>query len=91
MAQLLCSDLELGAIIWVQDFSLRLRRDSLQSAGFFSRGPGFNFQHPHSSSQLTVTLAPWDSTPSSGVSEYEICMWYTDMLFIDKKNVKIIK
>lgn len=67
VAQPLSSNLEFGTSIWAQDFSLRLRRDGLKSAGCFSRGPAFNFQHPQSSSQLTVTLVPWDSTPSSGV------------------------
>jgi hypothetical protein len=42
-------------------------RDSLvvKSPSCSSRGPGFNSQHPHSSSQLFVTLVPGDLTPSN--------------------------
>ena len=31
---------------------------------YTSRGPGFNSQHPHGSSQLPVTLVSGDLTPS---------------------------
>ena len=37
---------------------------ALKSTGCSSRRPGFNTQHPHSSSQLSVTPAPGDPTPS---------------------------
>ena len=34
----------------------------LKSIGCSSRGPRFNFQHPHGGSQLPVTQVPVDST-----------------------------
>ena len=34
----------------------------MRSLAVFSRGPRFNFQHPHGSSQLYVTPAPEDLT-----------------------------
>jgi hypothetical protein len=36
----------------------------LRALGCSSRGPGFNSQHPHGSSQLSVTPVPADPTPS---------------------------
>lgn len=36
----------------------------VKSTGWYSRGPGFNYQHPHSSSQMFVTLFPEDLTLS---------------------------
>ena len=37
---------------------------SVKSTGCSFRGPGFNSQHPHSSSQLPVILIPGDQTLS---------------------------
>jgi hypothetical protein len=37
---------------------------AVKNIGCLSRGPEFNFQYPHSSSQLLVTPVPRDSTPS---------------------------
>jgi hypothetical protein len=36
----------------------------VKSTGCFSRGPGFNSQHPHGSSKLSITSVPGDLTPS---------------------------
>ena len=40
-------------------------RDSsvVKSTDYSSRGPRFNSQHPHGSSQLSVTPVPGDPTP----------------------------
>jgi hypothetical protein len=40
------------------------------SIGSSSRGPEFNSQHPHGSSQLSVTVVLWDSMPPSAVQAY---------------------
>jgi hypothetical protein len=42
------------------------RRDgsAAKNTDFCFRGPGFNFQHPHGNSQLTVILVGEDLTPS---------------------------
>jgi hypothetical protein len=36
----------------------------VKNTDYSSRGPGFNSQHPHGSSQLSVTPVPGDLTPS---------------------------
>lgn len=38
-----------------------------------SGGPGFNFQHPQSSSQLSITLVSWDLTHSCGHYGHQEC------------------
>lgn len=45
----------------------QLRKIGVPRAGEMAqglRGPGFNFQHPHNGSQLSVSPVPGDSTPS---------------------------
>ena len=36
----------------------------IKNTGYSSRGPRFNSQYPHGSSQLSVTVVPGDVTPS---------------------------
>lgn len=42
---------------------------SLSAHWLSSRGPGFDFQHPHSASQPFITPIPWDPMLSSDASE----------------------
>lgn len=40
---------------------------AVKSTGCFSRGPGFNSQCPHGSSQQSIASVPGDPMPSSGL------------------------
>lgn len=44
-----------------------------------SRGPEFNSWHSHGGSQLLLTSAPWDLTPSPGFWGNQACIWHTYM------------
>ena len=49
--------------IWKDSWGWR-DGSAAKSTGCSSRRPGFNSQHPHGSSQLSVTQVPLDSTPT---------------------------
>ena len=51
---------------------------SVKSTGCFSRGPGFNSQDPHGSSQPSVIPVPEDPTHSLA-SKGTARMWYTEI------------
>jgi hypothetical protein len=55
-----------------------------KSTGYSSRRPVFNSQHPHGSSQLSVTLVPKDLTSSYG----HACRQNTDAHKINKVFLK---
>jgi hypothetical protein len=42
----------------------------VKSTVCYSRGLGFDSQHPHGSLQPSITIVPYDSVPSSGVQTY---------------------
>jgi hypothetical protein len=51
----------------------------VKSTGYSCRGPRFISQHPHGSTELSVTPVPRDLTPSSGLCVYQEDLWYTGM------------
>ena len=53
-----------------------------------SREPKFDPQHPHGSSQQSVTLVPEDPMPSSGFSRHQACTWYTN-IHVDKTLIHV--
>jgi hypothetical protein len=50
-----------------------------KSTGRSSSGPRFYFQHPHGSSQLSVTPVPGGPVSSSSFCGHQACMWCKDM------------
>jgi hypothetical protein len=45
----------------------------------FSRGPSFDFQHQHGSSELFITPVPENTMPSSGLHGQEANTWHIDI------------
>jgi hypothetical protein len=71
------------------------RNDSVfRSVGFSSKGPGFDSQHPHDSSQLCLTSDPGGMVPFSGLYKHQAYIWYTNIhagktpVHIKKKSLK---
>lgn len=50
----------------------------VKTAGYSSRGPGYDSKHPYGGSQPSITPVPGRVTPSSGFCYYQGHMWHTD-------------
>ena len=61
----------------------------LRSTGCSSRGPRFNSQHPHGSSQVSVTPVPGDLIPSSGLHGHQAHTWCT-YIHVDRTHICFI-
>jgi hypothetical protein len=46
---------------------------AVKNNGYSSRGPRFNSQYPHDSSELSVKPVPGRTTPSSGYYMHMVC------------------